>query len=137
MAEVKDIGEFYKGQLNRWMEKMRQCSKCRKQKDESAFGKNRTRTDGLRIWCKECESEYARKRYEKNRGSVKKYNSYEDLHRVVNGLRQKRCGRCKKWKAESQYYKHLRHKDGLAVWCKECSDKATNRCRRLRLAVGD
>jgi len=117
--------------------KMRQCSKCKKQKDESEFGKNRTRTDGLRIWCRECESEYARERYEKNRGAVKKYNNYEDLHRVAGGVRQKRCGRCKKWKAESQYYKHLRHKDGLAVWCKECSDKATNKCRRLRFAVRD
>ena len=116
---------------------MRQCSKCKKQKDESAFGKNRTRADGLRIWCKECESGYARERYEKNRGAVKKYNNYEDLHRVVEGVRQKRCGRCKKWKAESKFYKHRRHIDGLAVWCKECSNKATNKCRRLRLAVGD
>jgi len=117
--------------------KMRRCSKCKKQKDESEFGKNRTNTDGLRIWCKECEAEYARERYEKNKRGVKKYNSYKDLHRVVDGVRQKRCGRCKKWKDESQYYKHLRHKDRLAVWCKECADKATNKCRKRRLAVGN
>jgi hypothetical protein len=23
----------------------------------------------------------------------------------------------------------------LAVWCKECSDKATNKCRNLRIAI--
>jgi len=112
---------------------MKQCSKCKKRKDKSEFGKNRTRADGLRIWCRECESEYARERYEKKRGSVKKYNNYKDLHRVAGGVKQKRCGRCKKWKAENQYYQHSRHKDGLAVWCKECANKATNSCRRRRV----
>jgi len=111
---------------------MKRCSKCKKWKDEGEFGKNRTRTDGLRIWCKECECEYAREHYKKNRSAVKTYNSYEDIHRVVNGMRQKQCGRCKIWKAESQYYKHLRHKDGLAIWCKECADKATNKARKKR-----
>jgi len=114
---------------------MRRCSKCKKQKDESEFGKSRTRKDKMRLWCKECEREYARKHYEKNKGAIKKYIRYEERHRVVDGLRQKRCGRCKKWKVESGFYKHRRHIDGLAVWCKECSNKATNRCRRLRSAM--
>ncbi len=117
--------------------KMRRCSKCKKQKDESEFGENSTKTGGLRVWCRQCESEYARKRYRENKGTVKKYSNYEDLHRVVEGVKQKRCARCKKWTAESKFYKHLRHKDGLAVWCKECSDKATNNCRKRRLAVGN
>jgi hypothetical protein len=50
-------------------------------------------------------------------------------------VRQKRCRRCKKWKPESDYYKKRKHKDGLAVWCKECADKATNDCRRRRTAM--
>jgi hypothetical protein len=50
-------------------------------------------------------------------------------------VKQKQCGRCKKWKGESRFYKHRRHIDGLAVWCKECSNKATNKCRRLRSAL--
>ena len=29
---------------------MKRCSRCKKQKDESEFGKNRTNTDGLRVW---------------------------------------------------------------------------------------
>ena len=115
--------------------KMKRCSKCKTLKDKSQFGKNRTLSDGLRVWCKKCESEYARKRYEKNRDAVKKYFRFEDLHRVVRGVKQKRCGRCKKWKPESTFYKHHRHIDGLAVWCKGCANKATNRCRRLRSAM--
>ncbi len=116
---------------------MKRCSKCKKWKDEIQFGKDSKSKDGLRDWCRQCECEYSRKRYRKNKGAVKKYYSYKDLHRVAEGVKQKRCSRCKKWKAESQYYKHLRHKDGLAVWCKECANKATNNCRRRRLAVGN
>ena len=114
---------------------MKQCSKCKKQKDESKFGKNPKSKDGLAYWCRDCEAEYARECYEQKRGSVKKYNNYKDLHRVAGGVKQKRCGRCKKWKAENQYYKHNRHKDGLAVWCKECANKATNKARKKRLAI--
>jgi hypothetical protein len=50
-------------------------------------------------------------------------------------VKQKRCSKCKRWKAESDFYKRRRHKDGLAVWCKECSDKATNKCHRRRTVV--
>jgi hypothetical protein len=114
---------------------MKLCGKCKKRKDESEFCKNRKSKDGLLYWCRECESEYARERYEQKTGSVKKYNNYKDLHRVAGGIKQKRCGKCKKWKAENQYYKHNRHKDRLAVWCKECANKATNKARNKRLAT--
>ena len=114
---------------------MKQCSKCKKQKDESEFSKNRKNKDGLRYYCKDCERAYTRERYEQKRGSAKKYNNYKELHRVARGVKQKRCGRCKNWKAENQYYIHNRHKDGLAVWCKECSNKATNKARKKRLAI--
>ena len=114
---------------------MKRCSKCKQIKDESEFSKNRSRQDGLRVWCKKCESEYAHKRYKKNRGPLKKYFRYEDRHRVVNGVEEKRCRRCKQWKPQSRFYRNRKHRDGLAVWCKECSDKATNKCRNLRIAI--
>ena len=109
------------------------CTKCMQMKDTSEFGKNRTRSDGLRAWCKDCECKYARKYYKKNRDTVKKYNNYDSLHRVIEGVRQKLCGKCKKWKAESDFYKRCSNKDGLAVYCKECSNKATNQARKRRL----
>jgi NAD-dependent SIR2 family protein deacetylase len=43
---------------------MKQCSKCKKQKDESEFSKNRKNKDGLRYYCKDCERAYTRERYE-------------------------------------------------------------------------
>jgi hypothetical protein len=115
---------------------MKQCSKCKIQKDESEFSKNRKNKDGLRYYCKDCERAYTREHYEQKRGSAKKYNNYKDLHRVAGGVKQKQCGRCKKWKDENQYYKHSRHKDGLGVWCKECTNKATNKARKKRLSAG-
>ncbi|MHC4245149.1 MAG: hypothetical protein ACYSU4_22300 [Planctomycetota bacterium] len=102
---------------------MKQCTKCKKRKDESEFGKDRSRKDGLSLWCKDCIQ------------AMGKYNNYKDLHRVAGGVKQKRCGRCQMWKAENQYYKHSRHNDGLAVWCKECANKATNKARKKRIAI--
>jgi hypothetical protein len=49
-------------------------------------------------------------------------------------VKQKRCCKCKKWKAECEFYKMRMHKDGLAARCKECSNKATNEARKRRLA---
>ena len=113
---------------------MKQCSKCKKWKHESEFGIHRCRKDGLRYYCKKCECEAAHKYYDPKRKRIGTYTTYKQRHRLVNGLKQKRCGRCKKWKAESEFYKNRRHKDGLAYRCKDCADKATNECRRrLRL----
>ncbi len=115
---------------------MKRCSKCKKRKTESEFGKKRQSKDGLKSWCKKCESEYARKYYWGNRGDVKKYYTYEKAHRTREGVKEKRCRRCRKWKAESEFYKKRSHKDGLAYQCKPCADKASNKSRRKRgLAV--
>ncbi|MCP4258685.1 MAG: hypothetical protein GY774_14470 [Planctomycetes bacterium] len=114
---------------------MKQCSKCKKRKDENEFGKNRKSKDGLRCWCRDCVAVYARGRYKENRGDIRKYLRYEERHQVVKGIRQKKCRGCMKWKTESEFYKRKRHKDGLAGWCKECSNKATNKARKERLAI--
>ena len=112
--------------------KKKVCTKCGKLKDKSEFGKHPGFKDGLTYWCKECKRKYARMRRRKNHSSVKKYLRYEERHRVVRGVRQKQCCNCSKWKVESMYYKRRRTKDGLCVRCKECANKATNKCRRQR-----
>jgi hypothetical protein len=115
--------------------KMKQCSKCKKKKDESKFSKDRYRKEGLRYLCKDCDRAYRLKRCKKEGKGLKKYYRYEECHRVVDRVKQKRCRRCKRWKAENQYYKYSKPKDGLAVWCKECANKATNKARNKRLAI--
>ena len=111
---------------------MKRCSKCKKWKDEIQFGKDSKNKDGLRYWCKDCVRAYMREGYKKEGKGLKKYYRYEECHRVVDGVKQKRCRRCKRWKAESDFYKTHINNDGLAVWCKECSDKATNKSHKKR-----
>ncbi len=110
---------------------MKRCRKCKKWKDKSEFGKNLAHKDGLQPLCKKCQREYARNYY----GFSKRYLYYEERHRVVEGVKEKRCNKCRKWKAESEFYRIRCHKDGLAALCKQCADKATNKVRRRRLAV--
>jgi hypothetical protein len=112
--------------------KQKRCSKCKKWKDESEFNKNRSSKDGFCVYCKKCLY-YARKRSSENSKPLKRYLRYEERHRVIGGVKQKRCNRCKRWKAESGFYKERRHKDGLSEWCKECANKASNKARKKRL----
>ncbi len=114
---------------------MKRCSRCKKWKDESKFGKNRSRKNGLSLRCKDCVRADMREGYKKEGKGLKQYYRYEESHRVVDGVKQKRCRGCKSWKAESDFYKQRRHKDGLAVWCKACANKATNKCHRRGTVV--
>jgi len=114
---------------------MKRCSKCKKLKDDSQFGRERRHKNGLRSWCRQCESEYARRYYNRDGGPVKKYYKYDECHRVVGGVKEKRCRRCGKWKPESEYYKRYRNKDGFAVWCKKCADEAVYATRRKKRAA--
>ena len=103
--------------------KQKRCTICKKWKDESEFCKNRGSRDGLQWQCKKCKSEYARKRYEQSRKGARRNLRYEDSHRVVNGVKQKLCSKCRRWKSESEFYKDRSAKDGLMYRCKKCSYK--------------
>ena len=48
---------------------------------------------------------------------------YDERHRVVKGSKEKLCLKCRKWKAESQFYKDRSSKDGLQWACNECQSK--------------
>jgi len=112
--------------------KQKRCSKCEKWKDESKFSKDRYHKDGLGYDCKDCVRAYIRERYKKEGKGLKTYYRYEECHRVVDGVKQKRCRSCKSWKTKSEFYKNRSCKDGLAVWCKECANKATNKAHKKR-----
>ena len=86
------------------------CSRCKKWKRYSEFYKSVSTNDGLSCGCRECY---------KNKSS-KKYLRFEDRHRVVDGVRQKYCRKCKKWKNEDKFYKDKGKKDGLHDRCKKC-----------------
>ena len=82
-----------------------------------------------------CERNRIRKYYRAKKKYAKKYYRYEQSHRIVKGIKEKRCRKCKKWKAESEFYRHRRNKDGLEVWCKVCINKANRKYRKRRLTA--
>ncbi|MCK4292149.1 MAG: type II toxin-antitoxin system RelE/ParE family toxin [Planctomycetes bacterium] len=104
--------------------KQKRCPKCKGWKDESEFGKGRSRRDGLADACRKCERKRVRKYYGTGPGCVKRHYKYEQTHRIVEGVKEKRCRKCSKWKPESEFSKHRYSKDGLDVWCKKCLRKA-------------
>jgi hypothetical protein len=112
--------------------KQKYCIKCNKWKGENQYFKNSINKDGLGLWCNDCKREDKREFYRKMGKGLKTYRRYEEYHRVVGGVKQKKCRKCKRWKTESEFYKTKRNKDGLQVTCKACSDKATNKSRKKR-----
>ncbi len=103
------------------------CCLCKQWKDESLYYKNCVLKDGLSLSCKDCDKKNARKRFEHKGKSVRKYLRYEQRHRVVNGVKQKCCTKCRRWKKESAYYKNSAEKDNLSARCMNCTYKATNK----------
>ena len=117
--------KYYKyGETHRKVKgrKQKYCTKCKKWREESQYNKHSSTKDGLKSWCKNCVLKYQRERYRKKGKDLKTYRRYEEFHRVVDGAKQKRCWKCKRWKAESEFYKDRSRKDGLQFMCKTCSD---------------
>jgi hypothetical protein len=115
--------------------KQKRCSKCNKWKGENQYYEYPITKDGLGSWCKDCELEYHRERYRKMGKGLKTYRRYEEYHRVVGGVKQKKCRKCKRWKTESEFYKAKIYKDGLKSQCKKCSYKPAEKSRKRRSAV--
>lgn len=62
----------------------------------------------------------------------KRSKSYEDLHRVVDDVKQKLCRKCSEWKPQSEFHKNTSSKDGLAGSCKTCKAEAAKEYRKRR-----
>lgn len=45
---------------------MKTCTKCKSEKTVDSFHKDKSRSDGLRPWCKECSLEHGRKWFKEN-----------------------------------------------------------------------
>ena len=110
--------------------KLKRCTKCKRWKEISEFCRDHARKDGLKIYCNSCINAYALTRYRKNKKSVRDYLRYEESHRVIRGIKEKLCNRCKQWKYYSDFYKNSQAKDGLSVSCKECESKRTEHKRK-------
>jgi hypothetical protein len=105
--------------------KQKYCIKCNKWKDVSEFNIDRDKRDGLNIKCRDCDIAYQaelRRKY-RSRRKVRIYLRLEQRHRIINGVKEKCCSKCGRWKSESEYYKGKSTQDGLSAWCRKCSQK--------------
>jgi len=63
--------------------------------------------------------------------------THENIHRIVEDVKQKLCRKCNEWKPESEFHKNASSKDGLAGSCKTCKAEAAKEYRRRRKTAQD
>lgn len=111
---------------------MKQCSKCKELLDESNFGKNKNRKNGLDCWCKECKREYRdnnkewRKEYDKKRYENNKEKMLEDKRKYYENNEDKVKERMQRYyenhkekiKEQHKEYKE-NNKEKVREWSKE------------------
>lgn len=103
------------------VEKLKTCSKCKKQKDISEFNKHNKTTDGLYNQCKECQKEAKRIYYEKYKAKInskakEKYkNNSEEIkaksNKYYNENKEKALGSMKRYREDNKEVIKKRKKD--------------------------
>ena len=78
---------------------MKTCNKCGETKPLDDFPRNRTKADGRGGWCRECDAEGRRRRYEENRDKERERNRrWREENRDKDRERQRR------WREENRDY---------------------------------
>lgn len=88
---------------------MKTCPKCKS--DQNEFSKNRSRPDGLSVFCKACMKEY--------------FKTLSDKPKVF--VKSKVCNTCKVEKDRSEFTNVKKSLDGLCNTCKECTSVKTKK----------
>jgi hypothetical protein len=91
---------------------MKTCSFCKKEKQESEFGRDLYKKDGKRSRCKEC---------------IKETYSDRIIPRKESG--SKSCMHCKIEKDFIEFGNNRANFDGMHFWCKECCRKKAKEYR--------
>lgn len=100
---------------------MKKCFKCKIEKIESDFFKDKYRKDGLCSYCKSCKGIYSEKWRIKERNQkrkVRKQNK-EDLLKKITKI----CSKCGEEKSKKKFSKGKFYMDGLSSYCKTCSSE--------------
>lgn len=93
------------------------CSKCKLEKAEEFFHKNKSTKDGLNRECKQCRSEKTKvdykkdpEKYKKRAKESNKKTSNKTRKYILNFLKQNPCNQCGISKPELLEFDHLRDK---------------------------
>ena len=96
---------------------MKRCSRCKIEKEEICFGKNKNQKDGLNLWCKECACA-SRRLYYQNNIELEHQRMREYHHkRQANDaeFRKKRCDRNKVYSKKYYGTPHGKEKRSLQM----------------------
>ena len=66
---------------------VKQCSKCKEEKDETCFSIDKANKSGLRSWCKDCNKKQKKQWNKNNKKKVKKYQ--QDNKKRIKEYRKK------------------------------------------------
>lgn len=104
------------------------CSQCREEKKRTEFSVTLDSHDGLRAYCKECESYYRHARTERDRYVNKTARTRREDIRAA----EKYCPACGETKSIDDFYKCVTCKNGLNAYCKACSRQRDKSYRNHR-----
>jgi hypothetical protein len=93
---------------------LKTCSSCKVSRATDLFFKNKTRKDGLNPYCKICEKERDKLRYDKKHPIVT--NNVE----IINDETSKICSTCKILRSIDLFFKSKNQKDSVCSSCKIC-----------------
>jgi hypothetical protein len=103
------------------------CSKCKIEKKDSEFYKNKAAKYGISYYCKACSRSYAAQYRELVKAGTVKNNPIDII--------TKKCCDCKVTKDKSEFHKNKNTKAGINSYCKSCM-KIRARKYNLSIASG-
>ncbi|UXY18841.1 endonuclease VII domain-containing protein [Streptomyces cynarae] len=94
----------------------KRCTGCKRDLPLTAFARDRNRSDGLQVRCRECVAEYSAAHYRRRREAMGK--SVREKVDVPPG--HKLCRMCGEAKPHSEWHRNATASDGLSTRCKAC-----------------
>jgi hypothetical protein len=113
---------------------MKTCTKCKIEKEETKFSKDKSRKDGLACWCKECRKQYSQENEEKIREHQKQYRQdhkeeiSKNRKQYYQENKEKELKQKKQWYQENKEESLRKHKE----WYQENREEVLKNQRQYK-----
>jgi hypothetical protein len=108
---------------------VKRCPDCGQGKPHEAFGKNRSRPDGLAFYCRSCFRARSSAQYRRSREATGKQVRSRETHPAG----QKRCADCREVKPVEAFDRAASQSGGYNCYCKSCRRGRERAARFLRV----